>query len=177
MSVHDLNGTFITQLGSIGESRLYRPIGIAINEMNGDIYVCDSNNFKIQMFHKELPLIFQFGQGILKRPYDIKLTNEYIYVLSCSEPFLYSFTYDFTQTYSIGISSISKHLKGPRAFCIDGSGHFIVSDCPQNSIFIFNQHGELVRTITDSVKEPFGVTLDSNGRIVVVGYNHYLLIF
>ena len=39
VSVHDLNGTLITQLGSIGESQLHCPIGIAINGMNGDMCV------------------------------------------------------------------------------------------------------------------------------------------
>ena len=72
VSVHDLNGTLITQLGSVGsgESQLRRPIGIAINEINGDIYVCDSKNNRIQMFYKDLPLKSQFGQGILKTPCD-----------------------------------------------------------------------------------------------------------
>ena len=37
-----------------------------------------------------------------------------------------------------------------------------------NAVVIFNQQGELVHTITDSVKEPNGVTLDSNGRIILV---------
>ena len=179
-SVHDLNGTLITQLGCIGsgESQLHRPIGIAINEINGDIYVCDSNNNRIQMFYKDLPLNSQFGQGILKTPCDIKLTNEFIFVISGDRPFLHSFTHDYTHTHNSAISPISMHLKGPRAFCIDGSGHFIISDFPQNAIFIFNQHGELVHTINDCVSGPCGVTLDSKGRILcVLRYNHSLLIF
>ena len=180
VSVHDLNGTLITQLGSVGsgESELHRPIGIAINEINGDIYVCDSHNSRIQIFYKDLPLKSQFGQGILKTPCDIKLTNEFIYVISGDRPFLHSFTYDFTQAHNTAISPISMHLKGPRAFCIDGSGHFIISDFLQNAIFIFNQHGELVHTINDCVSGPCGVTLDSKGRILcVLSYDHSLLIF
>ena len=177
VSVHDLNGTLITELGSLGESQLDYLIGITINEMNGDIYVCDPNNHRIQMFYKYLPLKSQFGQGILNRPCNIELTNEFIYVLCCYEPFLYSFTYDFTQTHNTAISSISKHLKGPSGFCIDLSGHFIISDSILKAIFIFNQQGESVRKITDSLSRPFGVTLDSKGRILVVDYNHSLLIF
>ena len=175
--VHDLNGTLITQFRAIEGSELNHPYSLAISETNGNIYLCDHVHNRIQVFYKDLPLKSHFGQAILKAPRDIKLTNEFVYVLSSYEPFLYSFNYDFAQTHNTAISSISRHLNEPRAFCIDGSGHFIVSDYPQNSIFIFNQHGELVSTITDSVKEPFGVTLDLNGRIIVVGYNHYLLIF
>ena len=176
VSVHDLNGTIITLLGRIGGFHLHFPIGIAINEMNGDIYVCDSVDFRIQFFSKDLPLKSQFVHGILKTPYDIKLTNGFIYVLSCYEPFLYSFTYDFTQTHNTAISSISKHLKSPYAFCIDGSGHFIISDYSQDAILIFNEQGELVHTITDGVSRPNGVTLDSKGRILVCS-DKSLLIF
>ena len=129
------------------------------------------------MFYKELPLKSHFGLGILKTPCDIKLTNEFIYVLSRYKPFLYAFTYDFTQAHNTAISSISKHLKWPYAFCIDGSGQFIISDYRKNAIYISNQQGELVHAITDSVYLPFGVTLDSKGRILVVSHNHSLLIF
>ena len=177
VSVHDLNGTLITQLGSIGQSRLQCPTGIAINEMNGDIYVCNHDNNRIQMFCKDLPLKSLFGRGIVEKPRDIKLTNEFIYVLCHYEPFLYSFTYDLTQTHNTAISSISRHLKSPYAFCIDGSGLFIISDYNEDVILIFNQRGESVRTITDCVSLPLGVTLDSKGRIIVVNNNHSLLIF
>ena len=180
VSVHDLNGTLITQLGSRGSggSQFKFPHGIAISETNGDIYVCDSNNHRIQFLSKELPFKSQFGQGILKTPYDIKLTNEFIYVLCCFSPFLYSFTYDFTQTHNTAISSISRHLKDPCAFFIDGSGHFIISDYLQDVIVIFNQQSKFVHSITNSVSGPYGVTLDSKGRILfVLRYNNSLIIY
>ena len=177
--VYELNGTFIKQLGSYGsgESQFKYPRGIAISEMNGDIYVCDCDNNRIQIFSKEFLFKSQFGQGTLRSPFDIKLTNEFICVLSSSQPFLYSFSYNFTPTHNSVLSSISKHLEYPHSFCIDRSGHFIISDYSLNAVVIFNQQGELVHTITDSVKEPRGVTLDSNGRIILVGENHCLLIF
>ena len=177
--VYDLNGTFITKLGSrgSGETQFIFPHGIAINEINGDMYVCDTNNNRIQIFSKEFPLNFQFGQGILDSPFDIELTNEYIYVLSNSEHFLHCFSYDFTQTHNTSLTSISKYLIHPLAFCIDGSDHFIISDKAQSAIIIFNQKGELVHTITDSVECPLGVALDSKGRILLVASHHHLLIF
>ena len=180
VSVHDLNGALITQFGSFERHSSYYPTGMAINEINGDIYICnmcDEDDNKIEMFYNDLPFKSDFVESILQPPADIKLTNECIYVLSYYEPFLYSFTYDFTQTHNTAISSISKHLKCPQGFCIDGSGRFIISDCSQNAILIFNEQGELVRTITDNVSEPCGVTLDSKGRILVIGDNHSFLIF
>ena len=178
--VYDLNGTFLKQMGTPGngEGQLKSPYGITINESNGDIFVCDYGNSRVQIFSKDFLFKSQFGKGILKSPSDIKLTNEYIYVLSYINPFLYSFNYNLTQVQNAVLNSISKHLKCSYSFCIDGAGNFIISDFDQRAIVLFNQEGNLVHKITDaSIQEPFGVTLDARGRIVLVGYNHRLLIF
>ena len=177
--VYDLNGTFLKQIGTPGngDGQLKNPRGITINESNGDIFVCDCNNNRIQIFSKDFLFKFQFGKEILKYPFDIKLTNEYIYVLSCTNPFLYSFNYNLTQVQNAVLTSISKHLKQPYSFCIDGAGNFIISDYNQHAIVLFNQEGDLVHKITDSIQYPRGVTLDARGRIILVGHNHRLLVF
>ena len=177
--VYDLNGKFLKQIGTPGngEGHLSHPYGITINNSNGDIFVCDYSNNRVQIFSKDFLFKSQFGKGILKSPSDIKLTNEYIYVLSSTNPFLYSFNYYHTQIQNAVLNSISKHLKQPWSFCIDVVGTFIISDRCQNAIVLFNQEGDLVHKITDSIHYPFGVTLDARGRIILVGYNHRLLIF
>ena len=179
MFVYDLNGTFVRQVGTPGngEGQLNNPHGIAINESNGDIFVCDYGNNRVAIFSKDFLFKSQLGQGTLNSPTDIKLTNESIYVLSLSNPFLYSFNYELTPSQNAVPNSISNQLKQPYAFCIDGAGNFIVSDYSLNSIIIFNRQGDLVHRITDSVQSPTGVTLDARGRIILVGYNHRLLIF
>ena len=177
--VYYLNGTFLNQIGTPGngEGQLKSPYGITINESNGDIFVCDYSNHRVQIFSKDFLFKSQFGKGILKSPSDIKLSNNYIYVLSYTNPFLYSFNYNLTQVQNAVLNSISKHLKQPYSFCIDGAGNFIISDYSQNAIFLFNQEGDLVHKITDSILYPYGVTLDARGRIILVGHNHRLLIF
>ena len=176
--VYDLNGTFLKQIGTPGngEGQLNSPWGFAINESNGDIFVCDKSNNRVQIFSKDFLFKSQFGKGILKSPSDLNLTNEYIYVLSYTNPFLYSFNYNLTQVQNAVLYSISKHLKYPYSFCIDGAGNFIISDYTQNAIVLFNR-GDLVHKITDSIQRPVGITLDARGRIILVGHNHRLLIF
>ena len=177
--IYDLNGTFLKQIGTPGngEGQLSHPYGITINESNGDIFVCDRGNNRVQIFSKDFLFKSQFGKGILKSPSDIKLTNEYIYVLSFTNPFLYSFNYNLTQVENAVLNSISKHLKQPFSFCIDGAGNFIISDYNQNAIVLFNQKGNLVHKITDGIQKPFGVTIDARGRIILVGHNNRLLVF
>ena len=172
---YDLNGKFLKQIRNPGngEGQLSHPYGITIDESNGDIFVCDCSNNRVQIFSKDFLFKSQFGKGILKYASDIKLTNEYIYVLSCTNIFLYSFNYNLNAV----LNSISKHLKQPHSFCIDGAGNFIISDYTLHSIFLFNQEGDLVHKITDSIQKPVGITLDARGRIVLVGRNYRLLIF
>ena len=91
--VYELNGTFLKQIGTPGngEEQLKYAYGIPIND--GDIFVCDFSNNRVQIFSKDFLFKSQFGKGILKSPSDIKLTKEYIYVLNHTNPFLYSFIY------------------------------------------------------------------------------------
>ena len=177
--VYDLNGQFIKQVGTPGnkEGQFTNPYGIAINNTNGDIYVCDFSNHRIQIFSNDYSYRSQFGESILKYPTDIQPTRDSIFVLSHQNPFLYTFNYNLTQLANCVCDSIRKHLSTPRSFFIDGNDNFIVSNCDNNNIIIFNNTGQLLHTFTDSVSNPTGVCLNLNGGIIVVGYNHRLLIF
>ena len=177
--VYDLNGQFIKQVGTPGskEGQFTNPYGIAINNTNGDIYVCDYSNHRIQIFSNDYSYRSQFGKSILKYPTDIQLTRDSIFVLSNHNPFLYTFNYNLTQLANSVCDSIRKHLNNPYSFFIDGNDNFIVSNYSNNNIVIFNNTGQLLHTLTDSVSYPTGVCLNSNGGIIVVGYNHRLLIF
>ena len=177
--VYDLNGTFLQQIGTPGngEGQFNYPYGITINQSNGEIFICDNGNNRVQIFSKDFLFRSQFGQGILKYPTDIKLTCKSIYVLSDTKPFLYSFRHNLTQILSTVLTAISNHLQQPYSFCIDGAGNFIISDCREQAIVIFNHQGDVLHRITDGIQYPMGVTLDASGRIIQVGYNHRLKIF
>ena len=177
--VYDLNGEFIQQVGTPGsaEGQFNNPRGIAIHNTNGDIYICDCSNNRIQIFSNDYSYKSQFGMSILKPPLDIQLTKDSIFVLSHLNPFLYSFNYNLTQLHNTVCDSIRKHLKSPYSFFIDGNDNFIISDYNNNNIVIFNNTGHLLHTLTDSISRPRGVYLNSNGGIIVVGCNHRLLIF
>ena len=173
--VFDLKGNFIFQIGNTGsgEGQFNSPYGITVNEYNGDIYVCDLSNKRIQIFSENYLFKSQFGKETLLSPTDIQLTKDNIYVLSYKTPFLTIFNYNFTPVQNI----ISNYLKSPQCFVIDGAGNIIVSDYVLNSVFIFNQQSELLHSLKDSISKPMGVCIDSKGRIIVVGHNQIILIF
>ena len=177
--VYDLSGKFIQQVGTpgSGEGQFKNPRGIAIHNTNGDIYICDHSNNRIQIFSNDYSYKSQFGMSILKSPTDIQLTKDTIFVLSNQNPFLYSFSYNLTQLHITVCDSIRQHLKCPYSFFIDGNDNFIISNADNNDIVIFNNTGRLLHTLTDSISRPIGVCLTSNGGIIVVGYYSRLLIF
>ena len=178
--VYDLDGRFIQQIGSTGskEGQFKQPWGIAIYNTNGDIYVCDYFNDRIQIFSNENSHKLQFGRKIVvKSPRDVQLTKDTIFVLSYKNPFLSAFDYNLTQLHYTVCDSICKQLSNPFSFIIDGNDKFIISDSNRNSIVIFDKSGHLLHTLTQSLSEPTGVCLNSNGGLIVVGYTHFLLIF
>ena len=177
--VYDLNETFLKQIGKkgTGDGEFLCPFGIAINEVNGDIYVCDFYSNQVQIFSKDYSFISHFGNEILKSPRDIKLTRDYIFVLCDNNPFLVKFDYNLTQVHNVISKSISGHLKCPLGMVIDGDGKLIISDCNNQAVFIFNPKGKLLRKLTDSISRPAGVAIDSQGRIIVVSLDNRVLIF
>ena len=179
LSVFDTKGTLLKQIGTpgSGDGQFKNPRGIAINESNDDIYVCDYSNKRIQLFSKDYSYKSQFGIPIINSPSDIQLTKYNIYVLSHQNPFLFIFNYNYQYLKNIISTSISIYIKRPFAFKIDGAGNFVISDNGNNSIYIFDNNFTLLHQINEEISEPRGVTIDSKGRILVVGYNHHLVIF
>ena len=177
--VYDLNGNFAVQIGNEGseEGQFNSPFGITINRYNGDIYVCDAENSRIQIFSEKYSFKSQFGKETLQSPTDIKLTIDNIYVLSNKKPFLIIFNYNLTPIQNIVSSSISNHLTYPYCFTIDGAGNIIISDHGSKSVLIFNEQGELLHSLKESLSRPSGVSIDFKGRIIVIEEVGNLLIF
>ncbi|KAI6657053.1 hypothetical protein LOD99_11205 [Oopsacas minuta] len=150
--------TVLSEPGNHGEGQFNNPHGIGINVDNGDIYVCDYSNNRIQIFSQDYSYKSQFGIGKVKYPQDIQLTKDIIFVLSYQNQFFYSFNYNLNQVQNAVCDSISKHLNSSHSFKIDGAG-------------------QLLNELTDSISQPTGVTPNSKGGIVVVCYNNRFLIF
>ena len=61
---------------------------------------------------------------------------------------------------------------------VDKAGHVWVSDPTANRIFVFDQNGKRLKTITTDYKgrvfqRPMGLAEDANGNILVVDTHHH----
>ena len=72
---YQLNGEFISRIGRKGggELEFINLFSLTIDESNGDIYICDYNNNRIQILNNDFSFKSQFGKDTLKCPRDVKI--------------------------------------------------------------------------------------------------------
>ena len=177
---YQLDGKFISRIGREGTADLKfrNPFGLTINQTNGDIYVCDKDNKRVQIISKDFRFISKFGEDSLSEPRDIKLSKDYIYVLDASNPCVYLFDYDHILQKKQITRGEGMLVSNPYFFLIDDSDNFLISDRGSNSIIIFNPLFEFIHKISVA-DNPMGIVIDKHRRIIVVsqGPNHCIQIF
>ena len=177
---YQLDGKFISRIGREGTADLKfrNPFGLTINQTNGDIYVCDKDNKRVQIISKDFRFISKFGEDSLSEPRDIKLSKDYIYVLDASNPCVYLFDYDHILQKKQITRGEGMLVSDPYFFLIDDSDNFLISDRGSNSIIIFNPLFEFIHKISVA-DNPMGIVIDKHRRIIVVsqGPNHCIQIF
>ena len=165
---YQLNGKFISKIGKYGKGELefYCPYGLTIDESNGNIYVSDCHNNRIQILSQDFRFISQFGKDILKEPLDVKL-SKYIFVLDESNPCLHLFNYNHILQKSVIPRGKGMQVIDPFYFFIDQTDNILISDNGSDSIHIFNEGFQLIHNISVS-PYPMGITVDRRGRVIVV---------
>ena len=166
---YQLNGKFISKIGKFGKGELEFncPVGLTIDESNGNIYFSDFDNNRIQILSQDFLFISQFGKDILKLPRDVELSKEYIFVLDVSNPCLHLFNYNHILQKSVISRGKGMQVIYPWNFFIDQTDNILISDCGSNSIQIFDKEFQLIHAISVSPK-PMGITVDKRGRVIVV---------
>ncbi|KAI6657334.1 RING finger protein nhl-1-like [Oopsacas minuta] len=164
---YNLDGEFISRIGKQGKGELefIFPKGIAINESNDDIYICDYSNCRVQILSKDFQFKSQFGS--FKYPHDLKLSKEYIYVLDISNPCIHLFNYNHILLNSVISRGQGFRVITPFSFFIDNSNNILIADHGSNSISIFNPEFQSIHNIPVS-EHPTAVTVDNHDRVIVV---------
>ena len=126
---YQLDGKFISRIGKSGKGKLEfnLPHGLTFNQ-NGDLYICDSNNNRVQILSKEFVFKDQFGQNSLKKPCDVKLTGRHIYILDKSNPCLHLFDYNLILQKSVLSRGEELQLIDPQSCYIDNSDNILITD-------------------------------------------------
>ena len=166
---YQLDGQYICTIGEFGcgEMEFKNPCGISVDDSNGDIYVSDSSNNRVQILFKHFQFKCQFGEGKLKQPLDVKLSQQYIHVLDGSNPCVHLFDYNQVLLKSIISSGEENQVTKPLSFFIDSSGSILIADCSSNLVSFFNNESDLIHKIPVP-DYPTGVTVDKYNQVIVV---------
>ena len=166
--VYQLDGKFVSRIGSGGSRELQFnfPCGLSMDECNNDVYICDTDNNRIQVISENFQYKSQFSKDTLHFPRDIKLYKDNIFILDRSNPCLHRYNRDLVLQQSVVARGVGQQVRDPCFFFIDKFGNILISDYGSNSILILNSGFEFIHKI--SVHNPMGMTMDREDRVIVV---------
>ena len=159
--LYQLDGRFISRL------EFKNPKGLARDTSNGDIYICDYDNNRIQIISKKYEYKSEFGNKSLFQPLDIILHKDSIFILDKSSPCLHVFNRDLTLQKSIISRGEGQQVVRPVYLFIDRSDNILISDRVSDCIVIFSSTFQLIHKISVS-HFPTGITMDDKDRLIVV---------
>lgn len=189
-------GVQVAEVGKEGSEpcQFQNPRGIALNPITGELYVCDRDNHRLQVFNADLKFIRCLNIGSVdkhllqqSKPNDVTFDaagNMYVadYANNCIMCFAPN---------SLYLSSFSKQgtepgcLSGPECVHVDKYGYLYVSEYKNHRVSVFNSsHGRLVTHFgrlgsgEGELKFPMGLVTDSNGFVYVCElFNHRIQLF
>ena len=148
-------GQFVTSFGGYGqkgskEGEFNDPLGVALH--NNQVYVCDRNNHRIQVFDLDFNFIRPIGsrgkgRGEFDRPLDVKFdTDGYMYVAEFGNQRVQVLDRSGHFIRVFGEKRKGK-LRGPTALHIDDK-YVYVSDNHGHCIVVYETSGQFVTSFT-----------------------------
>ena len=151
------------------------PRNLAVSN-NGDVYVTDYNNNRVQILNSSLHLR-SLTEQLIKSPCDIKLTADEVYVLCRDNPCVQVFSHAGERLRCLLSSGYLMQVAHPDFFCLDAAENIIISDYSAHRIKIFSKEGNLIKTVGEEGHQPgmfynpTGIALTKELNLVVVSNN------
>ena len=184
----NINGSLITQFGTYGsaEGQFSDPGGLVISSKTGQLYVCDRENHRIQVFKND-KFVFSFGKkgsdpGDLNNPKAVTMNNDktQLFVADSVNHRVQVFTLDGKFVSIFGqFTDIPYKLQSPFSIYYTPDDHLLVTSTT-DVVLVVKNDGTFVTAIEGKgrFKNPTGVVMRSNGQIVISGYqNNKLVVF
>ena len=176
INMYELEGKLVESVCSkgSGEAQFNCPHGLAVSDRTNNVYVCDCNNNRVQIFTEDLKFHSMLGIGVFNYPRDIKVTRDRVLVLDMSDPCMFVFDSNHVLTNRLITRGTGKQTDYPVCFDIDREYNIIMSDYNNHCVCVFNQEGEEIHRVGKNGQgigefvNPYGIVLDNTGRIVVV---------
>ena len=172
----------IGQKGS-GNCQFRKPRGLASSCQPRLLFVCDSENNRIQVLRDD-KFAYSFGEagtshGCFTKPVAVALTHkeDQLLVSDCDNHCIQVFTTDGKFLRIFGdFTNTTYRLHRPYGIFCAADGHVLVSSRGTNCILIFDKKDQVVSAIEGSYNgmkrfdDPIGVVMRSNGQIVIAAH-------
>ena len=164
----------VARIGTEGSGigQFYSPHSLSVS-YNGDVYVADCNNHRIEILSSSLQHRRTLTQQPINRPRDVKLTADTVYVLCLEYPSVRVFSHAGEMLRSVVTQEISAYSF--YRFCLDKSENIIISDSFADNIEVFSKEGTHIHTLGGQAGEiisPTGLAITNQLSLVVVSYNN-----
>ncbi len=187
------DGSYIRTFGSYGTSgndKFWRPNGIAVSPVNGDFYVVDRSNHRIQVYDGTLTLAgYKATIGVtgvsgsdnshFNNPRDVAIDSSgNVYVADQNSHRVQKCTPSYTCTTFAGTNGSSglqfDRFNNPYGVAVDSANRVYVVDSSNYRVQVFDSSGAYLTTIggdwgnlTSRLRSPSGIALDSAGNVYV----------
>ena len=148
------------------------PRGLSVST-NGDVFVSDYNNSRIQILDDSLHFQRFITHQTMRSPIDVKLTPEEVYVLTGRSILILTHTGDMIRYFDTQPRYWGFTVIIPRFFCLDAHNNIVVGDWNTDNIRILTKEGTLLHTIQRPQDRGYlsGIALTNNLNIVTVYSN------
>ncbi len=185
-------------MNGINPGELSSPHGITIGP-DGNIYVADSGNNRIDKFSPEGELLASYGSyasilegeapgGTMNQPWDLAVSQDgSIFVADTFNHRIQKLSADGTYIKMWGIfaqGSDPESMWGPRGIAIDQNGHLLVTDTGNKRVMVFDQDLNYLSQFGGAgfdpgqFDEPVGIAVSNDGKVVVADtWNRRVQIF
>ncbi|KAI6660453.1 RING finger protein nhl-1 [Oopsacas minuta] len=161
------DGTCVERLKNPGsrEGQLDSPTSLYV--MNSRVYVCDTNNNRIQVLNTNLNPLSSFGEGHLILPTDIKIRSGQIYVLTRDDNKMHGFTMEGQHLWSLPLTGQERQISVAFFFELDSNGNLIIPDPSGQCLKVFSNDYRLKQVLgRDTLYRPIGIVLAGDEQII-----------
>ena len=158
-----------------GKGQLYAPLGIDVSAID-EVFVANYFNHSVSVFREDGTFIRSIGQGRLQYPSNVLVhSSGLVYVSDSGNHRIAVFSQEGELVRTFGSQGEGMgEFEFPRGVAVSpDDNNLYVSDTNNHRVQVFTLEGRYVKEFgTGQLKDPFGLTVTSDGSVLVADAKH-----